>query len=73
MVSVAFKLGAKFQTRNASSFSKITEGVWCATTRGCVRYSRAQQRARPSKGNIHSHEEDEEQQKGSSNSKGTHI
>jgi hypothetical protein len=34
MVSVALRLGAKSQTRNAS---KITEGVWCAAIRGCVR------------------------------------
>lgn len=77
MVSVALRLGAKSQTRNAS---KITEGVWCAAIRGCVRTeqstadepeaakSKAEQRKK-----IHSHEEEHQNQKGSSNSKETDI
>lgn len=79
MISVAFRLGAKFETRNASGYSKITEGVRCAAIRGNVK---AEHRGRSLKAEagknkaektkIHSHEEDEEQ-KGPSNSKETHI
>jgi len=77
MVSVALRLGAKSQTRNAS---KITEGVWCAAIRGCVRTeqstadepeaakSKAEQRKKK-----HSHEEEHQNQKGSSNSKETEV